>query len=75
MPLNLNTEDSTISACENVNGKLDDNSIFKGPMGVGVLIHNKPSRRRTWDMRGIDGWSIEVKLECYRCQKVVAKYF
>ena len=45
------TSDPPISAWENSNGKLDYNATPLGPMGIGVLIHNKPSRRKSWDMR------------------------
>ena len=65
--------DSTISVWENFNGKLDYNTTPLGPMGFGVLIHKKTSRRKSWDMRALDEWSIGVSLEHYRCQRVVTK--
>ena len=67
------TSDPTISAWENFNGELDYNANPLGPLGIRVLIHNKPSRRKSWDMRALDGWSIGTSLEHYRCQKVVTK--
>ena len=42
-------------------------------MGIGVVILNKPSRRKSWVMRALDGWSSGVSLEHYRCQQVVTK--
>ena len=42
-------------------------------LGIAAMIHSKPSRRKPWDMRDIDGWSIGVSLGHYRCQKVIAK--
>ena len=51
--------------------RLDYNVTPLGPLGIGVLIHNKPSRRKSWDMRALDGWSIGVSLEHYRCQRVI----
>ena len=76
MTLNLlrpYTEDQTISAWENFNGKLDYNATPWGPLGIGVLIHNKPSKRKSWDMRALDGWSTGVSMEHYRCQTAVTK--
>ena len=57
----------------NFNGELDYNANPLGPTGIRVLIHNKPSRRKSWDMRALDGWSIGTSLEHYRCQIVVTK--
>ena len=76
MTLNMLRECRTnpeMSAWENFNGKLDYNANPLGPLGIAVVTHSKPSRRKSWDMRGIDGWSIGVSLEHYRCQKVIAK--
>ena len=67
------TEDKTISTWENFNGKFDYNATPLGPLGIGVLIHNKPSRRKSWDMRALDGWSTGVSMEHYRCQTAVTK--
>ena len=41
-----------ISAWENFNGKFDYNATPLGSLGIAVVIHNKPSRRKSWDMKG-----------------------
>ena len=64
------TSNPTISTWKNVNGKLDYNATPSGPMGIGVLIHNKPFRKKR-NMRVLGGWSIGVSLEHYKCQEEV----
>ena len=76
LTLNLLRECRTnpeISAWENFNGEFNYDATPLGPLGIAVIIHNKPSRRKSWDMRGIDGWSTGVSMEHYRCQRVIAK--
>ena len=43
------TSDPTISTRENFNVELDYNATSLGPIGIGVLIHGKPSRGKSWD--------------------------
>ena len=69
------TSNPTISKWETFYGKLYYNATPLGPMSIGVLRHNKPSRRKSWDMRALDKLSIGVSLEHYRCQRVVTKMF
>ena len=33
-----------------------------GPLGINVIVHAKPWRRKSWDFRGKDGWSVGVSL-------------
>eukprot|EP00956_Cyclotella_meneghiniana_P023402 scaffold45578_cov41-Cyclotella_meneghiniana.AAC.1 len=42
-----------------------------GPCGCPVIIHNKPSKRKTWAFPGRDGFSIGPALQHYRCFQVV----
>ena len=44
-----------------------------GPHGISVIAHIKPGKRLLWQFRGKDGWSADVSLEHYRCQRVVPK--
>ena len=44
-----------------------------GPLGINVIVHAKPRRRKSWDIHGKDGWSIGVSLKHYRCQLVTLK--
>ena len=38
-----------------------------GPMGCPVIIHSKPSIRRSWDFRGRKGFHNGPTLNQYRC--------
>jgi len=62
-----------MSAWEYFNGPFDFNATPLGPMGCRVLIHNKPSTRKTWDQRGRDGFSLGPALQHYRCYTVADK--
>ena len=44
-----------------------------GPAGCKVLIHSKPTLRRSWDFRCHEGYYIGPTLEHYRCFKVINK--
>ena len=63
----------SVSAWEDSHGKFNYDAMPLGPLGISVIVHAKPSRRRSWDFRGKDGWSVGVSLEHYRCQRVVSK--
>ena len=39
-----------------------------GPLGIPVIVHNKPSRLKSWYYRGRNGFSASVALNHYRCQ-------
>ena len=60
------------SAWEHFNGYFDYDATPLGPLGYGVLIHHKPSVRRSWDFRANEGWNVGMSLEHYRCHKVVS---
>jgi hypothetical protein len=40
------------------------------PPGTRIIVHSKPSLRRSWDAHGIDGWYISHAPEHYRCYQV-----
>ncbi|KAL7550017.1 hypothetical protein ACHAWF_017143 [Thalassiosira exigua] len=67
------TLNEKISAWEFFNGAFDYDATPLGPLGSRLIAHNKPGTRNSWDFRGVDGWSIGVSLEHYRCQRYVAK--
>ena len=58
-----------ISAWEYFNGPFDYNVTPLGPLGSRVIIHNKAGSRRSWDFRGVEGWSIGPAMVHYRCTK------
>jgi hypothetical protein len=39
-------------------------------LGTKVIIHEKPSERRSWAPHGLDGWYVGHALEHYRCYKI-----
>ena len=76
MTLNLlrqATANPAISAWENLNGKFNYNATLLGPLGISVIVHTKPGRRRSWDFRVKDGWSVGASFTHYRCQRVIPK--
>jgi hypothetical protein len=40
-------------------------------VGCGVLIHDKPATRKSWDYRAKEGFYIGPALDHYRCYKLV----
>ena len=74
LTLNLLRQSSvtpSMSAWEHFNGPFDYNATPLLPLGCPVIIHNKPSTRRSWDFRGSDGFYVGVSLEHYRCHRVI----
>ena len=43
------------------------------PLGICVISHDKPSKRKSWSLRRKDGWIVGVSLEHYRCQRFIPK--
>ena len=39
-----------------------------GPLGIPVIIHNKPIQCKSWDCRGRNVFSAGVDINHYRCQ-------
>ncbi len=62
-----------MSAWEYFNGAFDYAATPLGPIGCRVIIHNKPSTRKSWDQRGRDGYSAGPALKHYRCFTVINK--
>jgi hypothetical protein len=60
-----------ILAWEFFNGPFDFNKTPLGPVGCCVLIHAKPTMRRSWDFRAKEGFYISPALNSYRCFKLV----
>ena len=66
--------DPAISAWDFFSGKkFNYGATPLGPLGINVIVHAKPGRRKSWDFRGKDGWSVGVSLKHYRCQLVTLK--
>ena len=69
--LRQSTINPKISAWEFFNGPFDFNKTPLGPVGCRVLIHAKPTTRRSWDFRAKEGFYIGPALDSYRCFKLV----
>ena len=68
------TSDPTTSAWGFFAGrKFNYSATPFGPLGINVIVHAKPGRRKSCDFRGKDGWSVGVSLKHYRCQLVIPK--
>ncbi len=65
------TANPKISAWEYFNGPFDFNKTPLAPMGCRVLIHAKPSTRRSWDYRAKHGFYVGPALDHYRCYELV----
>jgi hypothetical protein len=61
-----------LSAEAQLNGAFDFNRTPLAPPGTKVLIHEKPSVRRTWATHGVTGWYLGPALEHYRCYRCYA---
>jgi hypothetical protein len=59
-----------LSAATYIFGQYDFNRTPNAPPGTRIIAHETPSRRRTWDPQGQDGWYIGPALEHYRCYTV-----
>ena len=57
----------SISAWEHYNGLFNFDATPMVPMVCLVIIHNKPTTRRSWDFRGHKGFNIGPVLNHYRC--------
>ena len=71
--LRQSTFKQTISAWEYFYGPLQYGAAPLGNLGMNVIIHQKSSRRHSWDLKGKDVWSVGAAMDHYRCQKVVPK--
>ena len=59
-----------LSAYAQLEGTFEFNRTPLAPPGTRVIIHEKPTQRRTWAPHGIDGWYIGPALDHYQCYRV-----
>jgi hypothetical protein len=62
-----------LSAYTHIDGQYDYNISPMAPPGTKIISHETPSRRRTWEPHGQNGWYIVPALENYRCYTVYVK--
>ena len=60
-----------ISTWEHFNGSFNFHVTPLAPLGIPIIIHNKPYTRRSWDSRGRKGFAIVPALMHYSCIQVL----
>ena len=56
-----------MSAWEYYNGAFDYSATPLGPLSFKIMIHNTSNKRKSWDQRGQEGFSVGPDLQHYRC--------
>ena len=56
-----------MSAWEYYNGAFDYSATPLVPLGCKIMIHNTSNKRKYWDQRGREGFSVGPALQHYRC--------
>ena len=56
-----------LSAYAYINGQHNCNKVPLAPPGTKVVIHRKPTQRKSWDFHGQLGWYVGPAPEHYRC--------
>jgi hypothetical protein len=59
-----------LSAWAQVFGLADFNRTPIGPPGQHLLVHEKPSNRKSWAPHALDAWYLGPAMEHYRCYRV-----
>ncbi len=58
-----------LSAWEYLFGRFDYNKTPLAPPGMKLVIHNKPSQRRSWDPHGLLAFYVGPAMQHYRCMR------
>lgn len=61
-----------LSAHASVFGQFSYNHTPLAPPGTHVLVHEKPDKRKTWEVHAIDAWYVGPALDHYRSYRVHA---
>ena len=59
-----------LSAYAQLEGAFDFTRTPLAPLGTCVIVHEKPTQRRTWAPHGVDGWYIGPAMDHYQCYRV-----
>jgi len=59
-----------LSAEAQLNGQFDYNRTPLAPIGIKVIIHEKPGQKKTWDPHGALGWYLGMAPHHYRCWRI-----
>ena len=60
----------TLSAHAQLHGHFDFNATPFALPGTKVIVHQKPTIRKSWAPRGKDGWYIDRAKDHYRCYNI-----
>ena len=58
-----------ISAWKQLHGKYNFDAHPLAPLGMRVVMHEKPSQRGSWAPHGVDGFYLGPALQHYRCYR------
>ena len=61
--------DSHISAWAQLHGTYDFSAHPIAPLGMRIVLHEKPHQRATWAPHGVEGFYLGPALEHYRCYR------
>ena len=65
------TLNTSMSAWEYFNGAFDYASTPLVPIGCNIIIHATSTKRKYWDQRGWEGFSVGPALHNYRCIQAI----
>ena len=65
------TLNPSMLAWEYVNGAFYFTATPLGPIGCKLIIHTTKNKRKSWDHRGREGFSVGPALEHYRCIQAI----
>ena len=71
--LRLSIINPTLSVHAQLHGLFNFNATPFAPPGTKVIIHQKPTVRKSWAPRGKDGWYIDRAKDHYRCYNIYVK--
>ena len=60
-----------ISAWEYYNGAFDYTATLLVPIGCKIIIHTTPNKRKSWDQRGREVFSVGPDLQHYECIQAI----
>ena len=65
------TLDPRMSAWEYYNGAFDYTATPLGPIGCNIILHTTSNKRKSWEQRGREGFSVVLTLQQYRCIQAI----
>ena len=59
-----------LSAYQELHGAFNFGKTPLVPIGIKVIVHEKPIIRKSWETHGVDGWYLGLTMKHYRCHDV-----